>query len=85
MQRMKQSVERTMPHIIALIPKWSGNLGNLTPLGFDLLVASARAQEESRTRMFQEERTSGSGLRAQEGQMSSFWLSVGMWIWNVFF
>lgn len=52
MQRMKQSVERTKLHITALIPKCSGNLGNLTPLGFDLLVVSARVQEQSRTRMF---------------------------------
>lgn len=38
MQRRKHSVERTMPHIIALTPKWSGNLGNLTPRGFVCLL-----------------------------------------------
>lgn len=39
-----------------MISKYSGKPDHLTPLGFDLLAVSARAQEEKRTRMFYEEK-----------------------------
>lgn len=53
---MTQPVEGTELHRIALVPKYSGKPGALTPLGLDLLIVSARAQEEKRTRMFHEEK-----------------------------
>lgn len=79
---MTQSVEGTELHIIALISKYSGKPNVLSPVGFDLPAVSVRTQEEKRTRMFHEETSAGSGLRAKEGQRC--WLSLGMWGWGFF-